>query len=60
MIGNTEDKKITVANFNIVFKDDQTEFPLLDYFDSIVMPALTSGIIRKQDNNTYLLNWLRH
>ena len=33
-----------VANFNVVFGED--EKPMLDYFDNIVYPALTSGVIR--------------
>ena len=50
------EKRVAVANFNIVFTDtNNDERPLLDCFDSIVMPALNSGIERQQGNNTYLL-----
>lgn len=50
------EKRVAVANFNIVFTDtNDEERPLLDCFDSIVMPALNSGIERQQGNNTYLL-----
>ena len=50
------EKRVAVANFNIVFTDvNNEERPLLDCFDSIVMPALNSGIERQQGNNTYLL-----
>lgn len=50
------EKRVAVANFNIVFADaNDEEKPLLDCFDSIVMPALNSGIERHQGNNTYLL-----
>lgn len=50
------EKRVAVANFNIVFTDvNNEERPLLDCFDSIMMPALNSGIERQQGNNTYLL-----
>ena len=50
------EKRVAVANFNIVFADENDdEKPLLDCFDSIVMPALNSGIERQQGNNTFLL-----
>ena len=48
-------KKMSVANFNIVFVKEDKEYPLLDYFDTILMPALRSGITRSQENNTYLI-----
>lgn len=50
-----EQKKITVANFNIVFADDRNEYPMLDYFDKIVMPALMTDIFWKNGDNTFLL-----
>lgn len=34
-------KKAFVANFNLVFYGEK-EDPLLSYFDTILMPALTS------------------
>ena len=50
------EKKVSVANFNIVFmKNGSEEYPLLDYFDLVLMPALNSGIERQQGNNTFLL-----
>ena len=50
------EKKVSVANFNIVFmKNGREEYPLLDYFDLVLMPALNSGIERQQGNNTFLL-----
>ncbi len=50
----TEGKKVAVANFNIVFVDKGEEYPLLNYFESILMPALLSGITRNQGDSTYL------
>lgn len=49
------EKKVSVANFNVVFMTEKEESPLLDFFDMILMPALKSGITRIQGNNTYLL-----
>lgn len=47
-------KKMSVANFNVVFYEDGgEEKPLLDYFDSIVMPALLNEYKRKTDGATY-------
>lgn len=44
-----------VANFNVVFGDD--EKPMLDYFDTIVYPVLTSGLTRKcKDEDEYFLH----
>lgn len=51
-----ETKRVTVANFNIVFANDKNEYPMLDYFDSIVMPALKADIIWKSGDNKFLLN----
>lgn len=51
----SNEKKVSVANFNVVFMGEKEESPLLDYFDTILMPALKSGIVRSQGNNTYLL-----
>ena len=41
-----------VANFNVVFGEDES--PMLDYFDSIIYPALTSGITKTLDDNVFL------
>lgn len=42
-------KKVTIANFNTVFlKDDGTEAPMLEYFDTIVMPALLENSEKKR------------
>lgn len=49
------EKKVSVANFNVVFMTEKEERPLLDFFDVILMPALKSGLTRHQGNNTYLL-----
>lgn len=48
-------KKVSVANFNTVFltNDDDDERPLLEYFDTILMPALNSGIIREINGDKY-------
>lgn len=48
-------KKISVANFNVIFVDGQEEKPLLEYFDTIFMPAITSNVIRKSGDSTYRL-----
>ncbi|MDQ0086727.1 hypothetical protein J2T12_000121 [Paenibacillus anaericanus] len=47
-------KKMTVANFNIVF--GTKEEPLLDYFDTIIMPALSkeTTIIKKDPGYRFL------
>lgn len=43
-----------VANFNLVFYDDKgNEEPLLNYFDTIVMPALTAKYIKKSGDSQY-------
>ena len=44
-------KKMTIANFNIVFGDD--EEPLLNYFESIILPAFRQDIIRKTNQEKY-------
>lgn len=49
------DKRITIGNFNITFGDK--EKPLLEYFDEIVYPALTSDIVRHYgENDAYFLD----
>lgn len=47
-------KNVQVANFNVIFLEKEDEAPLLKYFDSIVMPALQSGIRKKNNDTTYL------
>ncbi len=47
-------KKVSVANFNLVFYEREFERGMLDYFDEIVMPALTYGYFRKNGDTTYL------
>lgn len=49
------EKKVSVANFNVVFMKEDNESPLLDYFDTVLMPALKSGITKKNGDNTYLI-----
>lgn len=46
-------KKVSIANFNTVFLYNDEEHPLLEYFDSILMPALNSGIIREINGDKY-------
>lgn len=46
-------KKVSIANFNTVFLYNDEERPLLEYFDSILMPALNSGIIREINGDKY-------
>lgn len=48
-------KKVQVANFNVVFLERKEEAPLLKYFDNIVVPAFCSGIKKKVDDTLYLL-----
>lgn len=50
-------KKVSIANFNLVFSGEENEEPLLSRFDTIVMPALTSGIVKggKGDDTKYFL-----
>jgi len=51
-LSNTDKKRLTVANFNIVFGEN--EEPLLKYFDSIIMPALTTQYVKKAGSNQYM------
>ena len=48
-------KKVSVSNFNLVYINKDKEEPLLKYFDSILMPALTSGIKKGNGDTTYFL-----
>lgn len=45
-------KSAQIANFNVVFGED--ELPMLDCFDTIVIPALRAGIVKKKDENEFL------
>lgn len=47
-------KRSFVANFNLVFYGKDEE-PLLSYFDTILMPALTSGEKRTTGDSKYFL-----
>lgn len=44
-------KKVYFANFNVTF--GQNNEPLLDYFESIVYPALTSGLVREYGGSSF-------
>lgn len=46
-------KRASVANFNTVFLFNDEERPLLDYFDTILMPALNSNIVRTIGDDKY-------
>jgi len=48
-----EDKSMTIANFNIVF--GEKEEPLLDYFDTVLLPAFNSSLIRSKGDSEYIL-----
>ncbi len=48
-------KRVSVANFNVVFYVGKEERALLDHFDDIVMPVFNSGIIKKSGDATYRL-----
>ncbi len=43
-------KKMCIANFNTGFEKNDKEMPMLECFDSIIMPAFTNGYIKKYDN----------
>ena len=45
-------KNVQVANFNVVFGED--EHPMLDYFDTIIYPSMSSGISKKMSEDEYL------
>ena len=48
-------KKVSVSNFNLVYINKDKEEPLLKHFDSILMPALKSGIKKGNGDTTYFL-----
>ena len=44
------EKEAKIANFNLVIGQDE---PMLEYFDTLVFPAFTSGIIKKEKDAEY-------
>lgn len=52
----TVKKNAMIANFNITFGDD--EQPMLEYFDSVLYPAMCSEKVRKQEDIEYLLKYV--
>ncbi len=52
-------KKVSIANFNTVFLLNDEERPLLDYFDTILMPALGSNIVREINGDKYFFMNIR-
>ena len=54
-----EEKKMTVANFNVVFANEELESPMLDYFEDILMPAMSANIIQKKGDNEFLFHDVR-
>ena len=46
-------KKVSIANFNTVFLLNDEERPLLEYFDTILMPALKSNMVREIGGDKY-------
>lgn len=50
---NMSKKRVSVANFNTVFLSNDEERPLLEYFDTILMPALNSNIVRNIGDDKY-------
>lgn len=50
-------KRVDVANFNVVFLEKEEEAPLLKYFESIVIPAFQSGIKKvTSDTEQFFMN----
>lgn len=45
-------KQTQIANFNVVFGEDES--PMLDYFNSIIFPAMTSGIEKISNDDIFL------
>lgn len=52
-------KKMCIANFNTVFETNDKEFPMLDYFDTIIMPALTCGYIKKSNDAKFFFDEIK-
>ncbi len=52
-------KRVSIANFNTVFLLNDEERPLLDYFDTILMPALESNIVREINGDKYFFMNIR-
>lgn len=40
-------KKMCIANFNTIFEKNDSEMPMLKYFDTIIMPAISGNYIKK-------------
>ena len=52
-------KKMCIANFNIVFELNDKEFPMLDYFDTIIIPAITGGNIKKSNDTKFFFDEIK-
>lgn len=46
-------KNVSVMNFNLVYFEKDMEKPLLEYFDKIVMPALTEKVMKNNGDAKY-------
>ena len=51
-VGGKTMKKVSVSNYNLVYISGDKEEPLLEHFDSILMPALRSGIVNGSGDTT--------
>lgn len=52
----TVKKSAVIANFNITFGDD--EQPMMNYFDSVLYPAMCADKVRKKDDVEYLVKYV--
>ena len=52
----TVKKSAMIANFNITFGDD--EQPMMNYFDSVLYPAMCANKVRKKDDVEYLVKYV--
>lgn len=52
-------KKMCIANFNTVFETSNKELPMLDYFDTIIIPALTCGYIKKSNDAKFFFDEIK-
>ncbi len=50
-------KQAQIANFNVVFGEDES--PMLDYFNSIIFPAMTSGIEKTSNDDKFMFMNIR-
>lgn len=55
LCGRKDNEKVSVSNYNLVYISGDKEEPLLEHFDSILMPALRSGIVNGSGDTTYFL-----